>query len=124
MGEDALWEGLATSSLTEIGGETEGVRYWQVSLEGKHGGTGSWFFGDDNTSSSGEGTVDTTDDRLWAGNFDQEDWFDDSWLGSELSSGEDTSGSWHDLTSTSVDGISVHYDIQNFELDASEFFIG
>jgi hypothetical protein len=49
--------------------------------------------------------VNGTNAVIWALNLTQEDWFLEFWCGSELRSIHDSSGSWDDLTTTSVDGI-------------------
>ena len=74
---------------------------------------------DDNTSSLGEALVDSTDGIIWALDLNEEDWLLESWLSGELRGIEDSSGSWDDLTTTSMDSISVESNILNVESDTS-----
>jgi len=59
--------------------------------------------------------IDCTNAVIWGLNFDQEDWFLQSWTSSELSSIQDSSGSWDDLTTTSMDSISMKGNIIDVE---------
>jgi len=70
-----------------------------------------------------EATVDTTDCIIRALDFDQEDGFLEAWLGSEFRSEEHTSSSGGDLTTTSVDSISVECYVLDVEADASHVLI-
>ena len=63
--------------------------------------------------------VDSTDGIIWALDLNEEDWLLESWLSGELRGIEDSSGSWDDLTTTSVDSISVESNILNVESDTS-----
>jgi hypothetical protein len=56
--------------------------------------------------------------------LNQEDWLLECWTSSELTSVEASSGSWDDLTTTSVDCISVESDIMDVESDSSHVFVG
>ena len=67
--------------------------------------------------------VDTTDGFFWGLNFDQEDWLLESWFTTQVSSEHGLSGSWNDLTGTSVDGISVEGNIDNVKSDSSHILI-
>ena len=58
--EDALREGLTTSAGTEISGETEGFSDGEVGTDVVDGSTRAVFFTDDDTTTAGEDTVDTT----------------------------------------------------------------
>jgi hypothetical protein len=71
----------------------------------------------------GKATIDTTYSIIRALNFDQEDWLLEAGLGSELSSEEDTSGSWGNLTTTSVDSIGVESNILDVEANTSHVLI-
>jgi len=82
-----------------------------------------WFLTDDNTSSLGKGLIDATNNIIWGLDFAQEDWFLESWFSGKLASIEDSSGSWDDLTTTSMDGISVESDIIDINSDTSHVLI-
>ena len=86
-------------------------------------GTRDWLLVDDDTSSLGESLVNTTDDIIRGLDFAQEDWFLEAWRGSELASVDDSSGGWDDLTTTSVDSISVESDIIDIDSDTSHVLI-
>jgi len=70
-----------------------------------------------------EATIDTTDSIIRALDLNQEDGLLETRLSSELRSEEHTSGSWGNLTTTSVDSISVELDILNVEADTSHVLI-
>jgi len=60
MIEDALREGAAGGGSTEGLGETEGLSDGQVSLDDEERSTGDGLFADNDTSTLGEGLIDTT----------------------------------------------------------------
>jgi len=86
--------------------------------------TSDWFFFDDDTSSLIEALVDTTHSISRGSNFSQEDWLLESWLSGKLSSVVDSSGSWDDLTTTSVDSVVVEDNIDDVHSDTSHLFFG
>jgi len=104
-------------------GETEGLSDWEVGLDHDKWGSGNWLFTNNDTSALGKATVDTTYSIIRALDFNQEDWLLEAGLGSELSGEEDTSGSWGNLTTTSVDSIGVKSYILNVEADTSHVLI-
>jgi len=107
MIEDGLWESLATSSLSEIGNETKGFVDREVGLNVVQRSTRTLSFLKDVTTTSGQYTIDTTHGLFWNLNFDEVDWLEDRWLGEQESSIEHTTGSWDDLTTTTMDSISM-----------------
>jgi hypothetical protein len=117
--ELTLWKGLATGVLSQQGTETEGFGDWKGSFNDDHWGTDDLFFFKDDSSSWCDCGVDTAGNSLWALNFDSEDWLLKSWFGSELGSVEDSSGGWHNLSGTSMDGVGVKGNIQNVKLATS-----
>jgi len=123
MIEHALWEGTTRGGGTESLGETEGFSDWEVGLDHDKWGTGNWLLTLDNTSTLGETVVDTTYGIIWGLNLDQEDWFLEAWLGGQLRSVQDTSHGWGDLTTTSVDSVSVQGNILNVEADTSHVLL-
>lgn len=82
----------------------------------------NWLFTDNNTSSFGEGLIDWSDTVIWALDFDEEDWFLESWLSREFGSIENSSAGWDDLTTTSMDGIGVEGNIMDVESNSSHVF--
>ena len=56
-------------------------------------------------------------------NLDKVDWLEESWLSSQHSSVQATSGSWDDLTATSVDSVSVEGHIIQVEADTTDVFV-
>jgi hypothetical protein len=115
MVEDRLRESLATSIRSEIGCETEGFVDREVGLDGEQRCTWTLFLGEDMTTSSSEDTVDTTHGLLWYLNLDQEDGLENTWVGKESGGVEHTASSWDELTSTTMDSISMQSDINDVE---------
>lgn len=124
MVEHALWECSAGSGSSESLGETEGLSDWQVGLDHHEWSALDWLFGDDDTTTLGHALVDATDGVIWALDLDEEDWLLESGLCGQLTSVEDTSGGWDNLTTTSVDSIGVESNILNVESDAAHVFVG
>jgi len=79
-------------------------------------------FFDDLTSLTIEDGVDTTDGSFRALNFDKVDGFHEAWLSSELSTIEDTASSGDELTTTTMDGISMENDIKKIETNTAQVF--
>jgi hypothetical protein len=75
------------------------------------------------TSALSETTVNATYCIIRALNFNEEDWLLEAGLGSEFGSEEHTSGSWGNLTTASVDSISVEGNILDVEADTSHVFV-
>lgn len=103
-------------------GESEGLSDWQVGLDNNEGSSDDWFFTNNDTSSLGKSLIDTTHSIIRGLDFAEEDWFLESWLSSELGTIEYSSGSGDDLTTTSVDSVSVKGNIHNVESDTSHVF--
>ena len=119
MIEHTLWEGTTRGGSSESLGESKGLSDWKVSLQVDKWGSIDWVLTDDHTSSLGEALVDSTDSIIWALNLDKEDWLLELWCSSELRGIEDSSGGWDDLTTSSVDSISVKGHIHDVESDSS-----
>ena len=119
MVEDLLWEGLSTSGGTEIGSETEGLVDGKVRLDVEERSTNTLGLLEDVTSPAGEDTVDTSHSLL--GNLDlaKVDGLEKSGLGKESSGVKDTARSGDDLTTTTVNGISVEGNIHDVEADGA-----
>lgn len=117
MIEDRLRESLTTSIRSKIGGETERLVDRQISLDSEQWCTWTLFLGEDVTTSSGEDTVDAAHCLLRYLDLDQEDGLEDTWVGKQSRSVQHTTSSWDELTSTTVDGISVQSNIHDVEAD-------
>lgn len=122
--EDGLREGLTTGSGTEIARETEGLGDGQISLDVEQRGTGSLLLGVDVTTTAGEDTVDATHGLLGNLDLDVEDGLEKARIGKESGRVQDTTSSGDDLTTTTVDGISVKRDIQNVEANSTHGLFG
>lgn len=121
--EAALWEGLAGSGGTEIGIKTEGLIDGQVGLDLEHRGTRGLLFLEDVTTLSVEDGVDTTHGLFWALDLDQVDGLEETWGGGQAASVQDTASSWDDLSTTTMDGISVKGDVVEIESDSTHVFV-
>jgi hypothetical protein len=119
MVEDQLREGLTSSVGAEIGGETEGLVDGQVSLDVEEGSTDTLVLLEDVTSPAGKDTVDTTHGLLGHLDLDQVDGLLESGLGEQSSSVQHTTSSGDDLTTTTVNSISVESDIHDVEADGT-----
>jgi hypothetical protein len=124
MVEHGLREGLAGSMRAEIGIVTEGLHDWEIGLNGEERGSWTLLFGENVTTSSGQYTVDTTHSGLGNLNFSQEDGFLQSWFSEKSSSVKDTTGSWDELSTTTMNGIGVEGNIHNVKSDTSHWLLG
>jgi len=123
MIEDALGEGTAGSGGTEGLGETEGLSDGEVSLDHDEGSSGNGLLTDDNTSTLGNGTVNTTYGIIGSLDFNQEDWLLEAGRSSKLASEEATTGSGGNLTTTSVDSVGVEGAVLNVNADTSHVLL-
>ena len=123
MIEDALWEGSSGGGSSEDLGETEGLSDWKIGFHVDKWGSDNWLLRDDDTSSLGHGLIDGTDAVIWGLDLAEEDWLLEFWCSGELGSVHDSSGGWHDLTSTSVNGISVEGSIMEVVSDTSHVLV-
>jgi len=119
MVEDALREGSSRSGGSEGLGESEGLSDGKVGLHVDERGSGNRLFSDNDTSSGGEALVDSTDSFFRALDLDEEDRLLESGGSNELRGVEDSSGSGDELTTTSVDSISMEGNILDVESDTS-----
>lgn len=117
--KDGLREGLATGGGTEVTGETEGLVDGQVGLDVEQRSTGTLLLSVDVTTTAGESTVDTTHGLLGHLDLDVEDGLEQSGLGQHGRGVQDTTSSGDDLTTTTVNGISVQGDIQDVEANGT-----
>ena len=78
-------------------------------------------FLDDFASPLVEALVATGHVGGWAGDLGHEHWLEESGLRLDLASVHDSSGSWDDLTTTSMDRIVVKFGIHDIESAISHF---
>src|SRR3989338_609823 len=123
--------GLETLALADgfngnlsLGAEGEGVGAGEVGTDVVDGGAGAVFFTDDDTTAASEDTVDATHGVLDGLDVDLEDGLDEAGSGGELARVEGTGGGGDDLTTTTVNGISVHGDILDVDADTAHVFVG
>lgn len=124
MVEDGLGEGLAGSVGAEIGVETEGLLDGQVSLDVEQRSTGALGLLEDVTSPAGKDTVDTTHGLLGNLDLDQEDGLEETGVGEQGSSVQDTTSSGDDLATTTVNSIGVQGNILDVEADRAHGLLG
>lgn len=122
MIKHALWEGLSSGVGSQIGGETERLVDGQVRLDDEHGGTGDLCFLEDVSTTTIQHTVDTTDSDLRALDFAQIDGLHNTWCGGDVRSVQDTTSSWNDLATTTVDSVSMQCNIIDVESDSAHVF--
>ena len=121
MIEDGLREGLAGGVGTEIGVEAERLHNGEVGLDSEERCSWALLFAEDVTTSASKNTIDTTHSVLWNLNLDQEDRLEETWFGEESGSVQDTTSSWDDLSTTTVNGISVEGNIHDVEAAGSHW---
>jgi len=121
--EDTLREGLSGSLGAEIGGETERGVYGQVSLNEVERSADLLLLGEDVSTTTIEGGIDTSHGVFRTLDLDQVDGLHEAGLGGQDGGVQDLPGGGDDLTSTSVDGISMEGDIVNVPADTSAVFV-
>lgn len=117
MVEDRLGESLSTGGLPKLAGETEGLVDGQVGLDVEERSTRALLLGVDVTTAAGKDTVDTTHGLLGDLDLDVEDGLQDTGVGKHGSSIQDTTSGGDDLTTTTVNSISVQSNIKDVEAD-------
>lgn len=117
MIKDGLREGLARGGGTQVTVEAERLQDGQIGLDVEEGSTGALLLVEDVTTTAGKDTIDTTHGLLGNLNFDQVDGLEQGGLGQQGRGVQDTTGSGNDLTTTTVNGISVQGDIEDVEAD-------
>jgi hypothetical protein len=122
--KDRLGEGLTTSGLAKFTGETEGLVDGQVSLDGEERSTDTLLLSVDVTTAASKDTVDTTHSLLGNLDLDVEDRLKDTRLGKESGGVQDTTSSGNNLTTTTVNGISVKSNIKDVEADGAHGLLG
>mmetsp|Transcript_14922 Transcript_14922/g.26360 ORF Transcript_14922/g.26360 Transcript_14922/m.26360 type:complete len:806 (-) Transcript_14922:95-2512(-) len=123
MIEDALGESLTSGVSAKDRGETEGLNDGEVSLDVVHGSTGPLGLLEDDTTLGVEGRVDTTKGILGGLDLNEVDGLAETGLGSKLSGIDDTASGGDNLTTTTMDGISVEDNIAELEDNAAEVLL-
>lgn len=117
--EDGLGESLAGGGGTEIAVEAERLHDGEVGLDGEEGSAGALLLAEDVTTAAGKDTVDTAHGLLGNLNLDQEDGLEERGLGKKGSSVKNAASSRDDLTTTTMDSISVEGNIEDVEADGA-----
>jgi hypothetical protein len=123
MGEEALREGLTRGLRSKISSETERLQHREISLDLVERSTGALLFGNDVSTTLVEARVDTTNGVFGALNIDKEDRFLETRLASEDGGIDDTTASGDDLSTTTMDGISVKGDIMDIEAASTHVLV-
>lgn len=110
--EDGLREGLTGGRATEVSVEAEGFHDREVGLDREHGSSWALFFREDLATTPVEHRVDTTNGVLRALDFDEIDGLLETWGGEQAGSIGGTTAGWDDLSSTTVDSVSVELNVQ------------
>ena len=124
MREDALREGTTRGGGTESLGETEGLSDGEEGSHVDERGALDGVLRLDNTTTLGEALVDTANSIIGALDLDLEDGLDEPGGSGELRGVEDTASGGDDLTTTSVDSVSVESDVHDVEADTAHLLIG
>jgi len=123
MIEDALWEGSSGSVGSKGLGETERFSDWKISFHVYEWSSLNWLFTDNDTSSLGKSLINWSNNIIWSLDLDQEDWLLEFWCGGKFASIDDSSSGWDNLTSTSMDSISMESNIVDVESATSHVLI-
>ena len=123
MREDTLWEGSSGGVSSKSLGETERFSDWKMSFHLDEWGSGNWLLTDNDTSSLGKSLINWSNNIIWGLDLNQEDWLLELWLSGELTSVDDSSACWENLTSTSMDGIGMKGNIVDVESASSHVLI-
>ena len=121
--EDTLRESLTGGLRAEISGETEGLLDGKVGLDVVERSTHALLLEVDVTTTTVEARVDSSDGILRALDLDVVDGLEESGASSEHGGVVAATSSGDDLTSSSVDGISVESNIVDVEADSADVLI-
>ena len=117
MIKHALKEGLSTGVRTKISGETKGLVDRQVGLDDEHWGSGGLSLLENVSSPSVQNSVDTSNCVLGALDFNLINRFHHPGLSGQQGSVEYTPSCGNNLTTSSMDGISVKGNVINVKPD-------
>jgi hypothetical protein len=122
--EDALREGTAGSGSAEGLGETERLSDGQVSLNVDERSSINRVFTNDNTTAGRQAVVDATDTVLRALDLDEENGLLELGCGNQHTSVEAATSSRDNLTTTSVDSVSMESNILNVNANTAHVLLG
>jgi len=122
--EHALREGLAGSLLAEIASEAERLGNGEVSFDLEDGCSDTLLLLNHTATAPVQAAVDATDSLLRASNIHKVDGLQETRLGSQAARIHASTSSGHNLTSTAVDRVSVHGDIQEVPTDTAAVLLG
>lgn len=122
MTENTLRESLSLSTSSKESSESERFSHRQIALKNSHGGSGNLFFFNNLTSSFTQTVIDISHNILRSRDFGIEDRFLKSGGSRHFTSIIASSGSLNNLTTSSVNGISMESSIQDIESDSSQVF--
>jgi hypothetical protein len=122
--EDRLGEGLSGGGLAQVTVEAERLQDGEVSLDVEQRSTRPLLLVEDVTTTAGKDTVHTTHGLLGHLNLDEVDRLEKSRFSKQGSGVQDTTSGRDDLTTTTVNGISVEGDIEDVEADGAHRLLG
>jgi len=111
------------SSLAKISGEAERLHDWKISLDCEHRCSWTLFLGEDLTTTTIENTVDTANGVLGTLDFDEVDRLLETRGGKQTRGVANTSAGGDELTTTTMDGISVKCYIENVESNTTHVLL-
>mmetsp|Transcript_31114 Transcript_31114/g.56446 ORF Transcript_31114/g.56446 Transcript_31114/m.56446 type:complete len:293 (+) Transcript_31114:61-939(+) len=119
----ALRESLSSCIRTKVSSETERFHNWEVCQKSHLRGSGPLLLREDMSTTLGEDTVHVTHSILWNRDVTQIDGFKKIGFGSQQRGEADTTGGRHDLSHTTVNGISMEDDIHEVEPGSTHLFL-
>jgi len=123
MIEHTLREGSSWGKLSQVLGESEWFSDRQVGFHNNKRCSLNGLFTNNNTSSLCKALIDTSHSIIRGLDFAHENWLLESWFSSKHGSIVDSSSSGDDLTTTSVDSISMKSNIQHVESNTSHILL-
>ena len=123
MIEDTLREGLSSRILSQGSSESKGLIDRQVCFDNEHWSSHDLTFFNDMSSSLIQYSIDSSDNSLRALNFNQINWLQESGFSSQDSCIETSSSCRNNLTSSSMDGISMKSNIMDVESNCSKILV-
>jgi hypothetical protein len=115
-----LWKSTAGSSFTKSGVKTERFQYRQVGFYNVERSAGLWNFLEDGTTTLRYAGINFSDDFLFSLNFSEVERLDKGRFGGQNCCVENAASSWDELTSSSVNSVSMEGSIMKVEADTTE----
>merc|ERR1719460_2247323 len=123
MREHALWECLPAGRLTQGCDKAEGLRHREVSFHLKEGSALALVLFEDTATTHVHARVHSTHRILWACDLDKEHWFLQSWRSCHQSCEANTAHGRCNLSSTTVNRVSVHRHIHEVEANTTHVLL-